>query len=252
MDPVTSAAAITAGGSILGGMLGGSESGAPSQLARNQFKYQKQLHQNQIQWQVADAKKAGLHPLFALGNSMNFSPVSDTSSTDTTGSALGQGIAEAGRQVGNLVGQKSLVSSQVKANDAAAERDYASAALSLSNMKRAENEANFRQDNAINTQPDFKHTPVPKIPTRKLERGTQKGKQPFFTEYELGSGYSFYGPRAEEPAEALENVGGMLMSLPKNALHVIRGTIGPYQRLAERIWNMKYSKGTTRKQRRYK
>lgn len=37
--------------------------------------YQKELNQNQIQWRVADAQKAGIHPLFALGaTGMGYSP----------------------------------------------------------------------------------------------------------------------------------------------------------------------------------
>jgi hypothetical protein len=50
-------------------------------LAREQLEYQKELHKNQIQWKVEDAKKAGLHPLAALGVSpSSFSPVSGASS----------------------------------------------------------------------------------------------------------------------------------------------------------------------------
>lgn len=46
-------------------------------FAREQLEYQKELHRNQIQWKVEDAKKAGLHPLAGLGVSpSSFSPVS--------------------------------------------------------------------------------------------------------------------------------------------------------------------------------
>ncbi len=49
-------------------------------LAREQLEYQKELHKNQIQWKVEDAKKAGLHPLAGLGVSpSSFSPVSGAS-----------------------------------------------------------------------------------------------------------------------------------------------------------------------------
>lgn len=42
-------------------------------FSREQFEYQKALHQNQIQWRVEDAKKAGVHPMAALGlSSMSF------------------------------------------------------------------------------------------------------------------------------------------------------------------------------------
>lgn len=52
-------------------------------FSREQFEYQKALHQNQIQWRVEDAKKAGVHPMAALGlSSMSFSPVSSASAPE--------------------------------------------------------------------------------------------------------------------------------------------------------------------------
>lgn len=66
---------------VVGGILGNnSQSFANSanlDFARQQFEYQKELHKNQLQWRVEDAKKAGLHPMAALGlQSSSFSPVS--------------------------------------------------------------------------------------------------------------------------------------------------------------------------------
>ena len=79
-------------GKVVGGVVNGvtgilginSQKDANSQanaLAQQQLAYQKELAQNQIQWRVEDAKKAGLHPLAALGVSpSSFSPVSGSSS----------------------------------------------------------------------------------------------------------------------------------------------------------------------------
>ena len=156
-NPTTAGAAITAGGSILGGLLGGGDSGPGKtaqvrsyKLAKDQFEYQKTLNKNQIQYKVADAKAAGLHPLYALGSSANFSPTSYTpTGQNETGSALGRGIAEAGRSAGNLIAQQALVESQVGANQGAEARDYAAAALANSQIARAQGEANYRQDQDI-------------------------------------------------------------------------------------------------------
>lgn len=68
-------------GDVVGGVLGlGSTkdtNDAQVSLAREQMAYQKELAQNQIQWRVEDAKKAGLHPLAGLGvSSASYSPVS--------------------------------------------------------------------------------------------------------------------------------------------------------------------------------
>lgn len=64
--------------------LGGVASGIANYLSNNQamafsreqFEWQKNLALNQLQWRVADAKKAGLHPMAALGiGASSFSPV---------------------------------------------------------------------------------------------------------------------------------------------------------------------------------
>ena len=156
LDPLVTASLVSTGGSLLGGMLSG-ESGPGKterlrsyKLAKDQFDYQKTLNKNQIQYKVADAKAAGLHPLYALGSSANFSPTSYTpTGQNETGSALGRGIAEAGKNVGNLIAQKTLIDSQVGANQGAEARDYAAAALANSQIARAQGEANYRQDQDI-------------------------------------------------------------------------------------------------------
>lgn len=81
---------LSAVGGVVGGLLGKSSkdkaTAAQKDIALQELEYQKELHKNQIQWKVEDAKKAGLHPLAGLGvSSMSYSPVSgniDTSGTD--------------------------------------------------------------------------------------------------------------------------------------------------------------------------
>lgn len=83
---------------MLGALLGGVSSLASSlfgassaeKQAKKNIKLQKQFAQQGIQWKVADAKAAGVHPLFALGaNTHSFSPVSVGSSAPDL-SFLGQ------------------------------------------------------------------------------------------------------------------------------------------------------------------
>lgn len=66
---------------MLGAILGAAGSVASSLIgansAKKQAKLQKEFAQEGIQWKVADAQKAGVHPLFALGaNTHSYSPVS--------------------------------------------------------------------------------------------------------------------------------------------------------------------------------
>lgn len=157
MNPLVAASAISAGGSILGGLLGKSDVSTqgpwdrrPNKFEQEQWDFQKDLATRQTQIRVEDAKAAGIHPLYALGQSSSVSPVNVIPGQQTvTGSSLGRGIAEAGRQVGNLVGQKALIASQIESNAASANRDNAAAALSMSTLKRAEQEVPIRQDQDV-------------------------------------------------------------------------------------------------------
>lgn len=80
--------ALSAGANIFGALLGDSDA------SRNR-KAQMQMAQNAISWRVADAKRAGVHPLFAMGASMPmYSPVS---------SSAPDFVANAGQDIGRAL-----------------------------------------------------------------------------------------------------------------------------------------------------
>lgn len=85
------------GGAIsgIGSLIGGNQSKNNAQaLANMNYEAQKEFAQNGIRWKVADAKAAGIHPLYALGASTNsYSPVS--------GYGGDNGISDAFAQLGN-------------------------------------------------------------------------------------------------------------------------------------------------------
>lgn len=88
--------ALISAGSAIGGSLisANSAKNAQEQNAR----LQKEFAQNGIQWKVADALKAGVHPLYALGaQTTAYAPsaVGDTS--------FGSGIAQAGQDIGRAI-----------------------------------------------------------------------------------------------------------------------------------------------------
>lgn len=92
-------ALIAAGAALAGGML---SSKSQSDANKANIKYQKQFAQEGIQWRVADAEKAGIHPLYALGaQTTSFSPsvVGDTS--------MGNALAAAGDNIGRAIAAKS-------------------------------------------------------------------------------------------------------------------------------------------------
>lgn len=71
-------------------------------IRRKEEQKQKKFAQNAIQWKVADAIKAGIHPLYALGaETVSFQPTG-VGSADM---AFGKGIADAGQHLGRAVDQ---------------------------------------------------------------------------------------------------------------------------------------------------
>lgn len=86
-------AILGAAGSVLSSIMGNN---AAEKSADKQARLQKEFAQKGVQWKVADAVKAGLHPLAALGaNTMSYSPISVGSSVPDLG-AMGQ---EVGRSI---------------------------------------------------------------------------------------------------------------------------------------------------------
>lgn len=97
---------LLAGATLASGLIGsaisysGSKKSAAAQrdLFNRNVANQKEFAQNGIQWKVQDAKKAGIHPLAALGaNTMSYTPISvgDTSS--------GSGLQNMGQDVSRAI-----------------------------------------------------------------------------------------------------------------------------------------------------
>lgn len=90
---------LSAGTSLLGGLFGKS---SQDKANRQNIQLQKDFAQKGIQWKVADARKAGVHPLAALGaNTVSFSP-SVVGST-----ALGEGISNMGQSIDRAINSTS-------------------------------------------------------------------------------------------------------------------------------------------------
>lgn len=92
-------------GGVVSGVLGGL-GGLAGGMMTNQFNskeaqkdrdFQKEVYQNQIQWKSEDARKAGLHPLAAIGTGSYSASPSSIPSSDFSSSLgkLGEGIGDA-------------------------------------------------------------------------------------------------------------------------------------------------------------
>lgn len=115
---------ISAGSSLLGGLL--NRKSAKKQVDQNTA-LQREFAQNGIQWRVADAKKAGLHPLYALGGGgATYSPSPITTH-------MGDAVAQAGQAIGGAMSrqaapeQSAVQQAQLAALSAAAQKDQAAA-----------------------------------------------------------------------------------------------------------------------------
>lgn len=96
---------VSAGASIIGGLLGRDSADkardATERMNAQNVALQKEFAQNGIQWKAADAKAAGIHPLYAMGASTpSFTPVSSNFTADTS---LANAFSSAGQDIGRAI-----------------------------------------------------------------------------------------------------------------------------------------------------
>jgi hypothetical protein len=224
---------ISAGGSLAGGLLSGKQS---NKQANKAWRRQQEVAKNRLQWTVADAKKAGLHPLFALGAGGGSSAGGFIQGQSPMGSAIADAAAHigsglAGRKTG---GEKLLAQAQIESINSQTRRNDAEAALALSRARRVADEANYRQDGLLQTGDESTGVPsgkiTPKAPevrsTTRGDRARQAGKNPTWQRYQYGPRsdqwidipYSDEGPFEEfGPAKAVATLLRMLQNRAKRA-----------------------------------
>lgn len=105
MNPLVTGSLISAGSDLLGGLLGKKSAdkglSAQNELFARNVELQREFAQNGIRWRVEDAKRAGVHPLFALGGSgASYTP--QAMSLDY-GNSIGDALSSAGQNIGRAV-----------------------------------------------------------------------------------------------------------------------------------------------------
>lgn len=117
MDPIVGAAAISAGANLAGGLLGGLSSAHESRKnraeARRQFNVQDDYNKNLTQYRVADALKAGIHPLAALGQSANYSPTIHAGDNSGAGDIMSNAISRAGDNLSRIFTEQDVESREL-------------------------------------------------------------------------------------------------------------------------------------------
>lgn len=150
-------------------------------LGTQQWQFNKMMtHDNtQIVRRVKDAKAAGIHPLYAMGSSANYSPTITASgfhpsmpSGSSTGTALGEGMVQASKLAAEGLSKHfgkptPVETAQVKALEAQSSRDTAQAAYWLSKAKTTEARANY-----------IRPSPNTKAKTFPLKTGRALSKRP--------------------------------------------------------------------------
>lgn len=128
MDPLIGASLITAGSNFLGSRMDDrSAQGMSDDDRRFQYKMWKRnrdeqriFAQNTLQWRTDDARRAGLHPLAAMGlSSSSFSPVMGGGSGGVM-SSRGDAVRAAGAQIAQMVADQKESESRTKLNTAQA------------------------------------------------------------------------------------------------------------------------------------
>jgi len=98
---------IAAGASIAGGLINSSSNKSAQEAniawqrenAQRQEELQREFAQNSLQWKAADALKAGIHPLYAMGASgYSYSPQS-VGNVATPDTSMGSALASAGQDI---------------------------------------------------------------------------------------------------------------------------------------------------------
>lgn len=97
--------AISAGASLIGGLMNSKATDKANQQAQQhaaaQMKMQQDFAQHGIKWKVDDARDAGIHPLYALGaNTVSYSPVSVGNTPNTS---MGNALSAAGQDISRAV-----------------------------------------------------------------------------------------------------------------------------------------------------
>lgn len=82
---------------VLGALGGALDASHDRDLARMNQNWQREVYQNQIQWKAADARKAGLHPLAALGGGA----YSASNVASSPGSSYASSLGKLGQSIGD-------------------------------------------------------------------------------------------------------------------------------------------------------
>ena len=222
---------IGAGGAVAGGAI---SANAASQGNDASLNYQREKDKNIIQYRVEDAKKAGLHPLFALGVNPGSGAPIRVGEQD-----FGRGISQAGQEIGGAISRrqtpmnKQMQQAQLDNLQSQTRENDAQAIMLTSRAARDRQDANnsiglgMQNENGIpegrvtigplttvegqmpsKGQGIFERIAPPVNTTKVGQTGIQSGQHAAYTEFILPGGQPIQLPAGQpgEISEVLENV----------------------------------------------
>jgi hypothetical protein len=213
---------LGAGLQLAGGLLGKSSQDKANKIAQQNanrnFQTQREFAQNAISWRAADAKRAGIHPIFAMGSSpINFSPVSVGVSgrnpmADSL-SSMGQDVSRAG-----MVNQSRRGRGQMM-----------NAVLDKLGVERAglQNELLRSQIKAVNMKVNQSQLPPPRVESISQQIIPGQADAPHMdpgivTDVGHARTKTGYAPvPSEQVKERIEDI------LPQEVAHFIRNNVAP-------------------------
>jgi hypothetical protein len=244
-------AIASAAAGIIGGKI--SNRDARKQVAQQEA-IQREFAQYGIRWKVADAKAAGLHPLYATGAAgASYTP-------SYYSDAVGPAIARAGGQLASSLSQNTTYKhqkqqqaaerllrwdqletqtlatrSQAQLNDAMAQYYLSEAARNAQDQgpgvgRMAQSVVSNPQISKLEGSGMADLQPSALIPSDPVQRHRTPTKNPFW-EYSKGwdtpiGNITIVHPRADNPGEALEGLGGFAATLVGTTAHYLGKGIG--------------------------
>lgn len=194
--------------SLLGGIFGSSSASKQAKAQREADErnaaLQREFAQNSIQWKTADAEKAGIHKLYALGAQTN--PGMAAFSAPLQDNSMGNAIADAGSGLARAAAagqtnlqrlQERLLGTQIEGQ----EIDNAERRSRLALSSGAMSSPPFPDQNRV----DMVNDEVTKSAAG--DSGLRAGRHPLWQQYDLGRGRSINLPSSDGgPSEALEGL----------------------------------------------